>query len=160
MSEKGRILVTWTPNVAEPTDRRVPMRRWFSRKRAAEAVSLDALEDADVLAECRDEALSSSSVLADAGFSERSDVVLRHVVFLRPEETDVLVGRYAADGYSPVSAIATDPAPPDGRVAVAVARVQTVDPVSLSRERALMTSAASRVGGAYGGWTILGVPGR
>ena len=140
------------------------MRLWPWRKAGKVPVSLDGIEQATVLAESHDEAAATSSVLAEAGAQPSGDVIVRQLVFLDPQRVDELLARCTADGYTRVPGTPGDPLPPEGEVAVAVARAEEVDsstlPVLLSRERALMTSAASRVGGTFAGWSILNVPGR
>lgn len=104
-----------------------------------------------------DEAIASSTVLDEAGFSTLDPVVLRITLVLPAAGAPDVIARCALDGYlvdpSAVQiSLDSDPIP------VALARVMTVDPVSVSRERARMGSIASRANGRVHGWEVLRAP--
>lgn len=124
----------------------------------------DELNRAVVLVESHDDVLSTSAVLDAVAGGLPAEALLRHLVFVPEAEAGVVAGRCAAEEYVPAPALPSDPPPPTGLVAVALARVQPIDAHRVSRERSLLSSMAARLGGTVGGWAVLDVvdapPGR
>ena len=105
-----------------------------------------------------DDSVATSSVLDAAGFAIETPAVLRLLVFVPASGVDAAIESAALEGYARVPARPDDPRADDGLVAVALARVQSVDARTVSQERSRGASLASRSGGRTVGWWILDVP--
>lgn len=129
---------------------------WMWRKRRARIRDpREELPTARVLVECHDETAAASTVLAGVDGIGADELLLRHVVIVDAERVAELVERCAVDGYVRAPALGSDPAALEGRVAVALARLQKVDAQTVAQERALLSSMTTRLGGAFGSWAVL-----
>ncbi|MCK0519237.1 hypothetical protein [Williamsia sp. DF01-3] len=112
-----------------------------------------------VTAESFDDAKAASSVLADSGWREHEQSVLRHLLVLPSGSVPGALELAAQDHYGPV------PVPPGtgvvaagGNEVVALARVQLIDALHVSQERSRMAGLAQRHGGSAVGWQVLQPP--
>ncbi len=130
------------------------MFRWGRRRsaRAVDVASLLATESSVV--ECWDEVQPASTVLGGAEFSGRS-CLLRVLLCIREEEVAGFLERLSGDGYQAAPARPSDPAIPDGLVAVAVARALDVSAQTVAQELAVLQSMTARAGGTFVGWAVL-----
>ncbi|MFT4086049.1 MAG: hypothetical protein QM658_02670 [Gordonia sp. (in: high G+C Gram-positive bacteria)] len=104
-----------------------------------------------------DDALASSTVLDDAGWTAGADGILRHLLWLPAGQVAEVASLAGLEGYvRSEHVVDDDPAAPDGLRALLLARVQRIDSVEVSRERSRMASLVSRRGGQVGGWAVLG----
>ncbi|MGB6244019.1 MULTISPECIES: hypothetical protein [Gordonia] len=100
------------------------------------------------------EATASSTALAEGGFAAAEPVVLRHTLWLPSARVEEIMARFTTAGYRADESVSAATAE-DGLVLVAVAQTVVVDPVVLSRERARVSSVASRASGRVEGWALL-----
>lgn len=112
-----------------------------------------------VTAESFDEAEASSSVLADSGWREHEQSVLRHLLVLPSRSVRRALELAAQDHYGAI------PVPPGigveaavGNEVVVLARVQLIDALHVSQERSRMAGLAQRHGGYAVGWQVLQPP--
>ncbi|GAA4678696.1 hypothetical protein GCM10023197_38610 [Gordonia humi] len=115
-------------------------------------------EDLVVLVGSTDDAVATSTVLESAAVSIAGPVVLRLLVFVPESGVDAAIESAALEGYAEVSTRPEDPRPDEPLVAVALARVQSVDARTVSQERSRCASLASRSGGHAVGWWVLDAP--
>jgi len=112
-----------------------------------------------VTAESFDEAEAASSVLADSGWREHEQSVLRHLLVLPSGSVRRALELAAQDHYGAI------PVPPGigveaavGNEVVVLARVQLIDALHVSQERSRMAGLAQRHGGYAVGWQVLQPP--
>ncbi|MED5801537.1 hypothetical protein VX037_10915 [Gordonia sp. Z-3] len=115
-----------------------------------------------VVVESADDAVASSTALADSAWRADDEVVLRHVLRLPSSQVDDAVALAGLDGYQsakvgPVDGLASDTGTAD-EVIVVLARVQLLDAMHLSQERSRMASLGSRHGGEVLRWQVLQPP--
>ena len=129
--------------------------RFRRRGESARGIAVDD-PDLTVLVRSDDDAVASSTVLEGVGFDDGAAAVLRHLLFVPSSAAEETAAAAAREGYVEGDPLSDDPEPDAGLVALAIARVQSVDARTVSQERSRCASLASRMGGRTVGWAVLG----
>ncbi|WP_308221071.1 hypothetical protein [Gordonia sp. ABSL49_1] len=152
-----------TPGSRDLNGRVVQPGRWArlrSRFGGAGPVAPLSVDDADlvVVAGSDDDAVASSTALAESSWRPDDEVVLRHILRLPVHRSAEAVSIAALDGYVRVEQGGGSISGDDGHALVVLARVQQLDAMHLSQERSRMASLGSRHGGVALCWHVLQRP--